>query len=87
MLQYIERFGFDKDFGMLDIGVLSQEHLVNSEEITNKLSIMSKELYTKCKNLLKDNYQLVESLAIRLLDVETLSGEEIYKLFEEEQPE
>ena len=84
MLQYIERFGFDKDFGMLDIGVLSKEHLVNSEEITNKLSIMSKDLYNKCKELLENNYQFVENLAIKLLDVETLSGEEIYKLFEEE---
>ena len=81
MTSYIEKFGFDKDFGLLDVGVLSREHLVDSSEITNKISTMSKELYDKCKSLLENNYELVERLADRLLDVETLSGDEILDLF------
>ena len=83
MMQYIEHYGFDKDFGLLDISVLSQEHLVNSKELTNKLSKMSNELYDKCLTLLKEHYDLVEKLATKLLEVETLSGEEIKKLFNE----
>lgn len=81
MTSYVEKFGFDKDFGLLDVGVLSREHLVDSSEITNKISIMSKELYEKCKKLLEENYELVERLAEKLLDVETLSGDEILELF------
>lgn len=83
MMQYIEHYGFDKDFGLLDISVLSQEHLVNSKELTDKLSKMSNELYDRCKKILIEYYNLVEKLATKLLDVETLSGEEIRKLFEE----
>lgn len=81
MMNYIEKFGFDKEFGLLDIGVLSKEHLINSEEITNKLSNMSSNLYEKSLSLLTDNYKLVETLANKLLDVGTLSGDEITELF------
>jgi cell division protease FtsH len=82
MTHYIEHYGFDKEFGMLDVSVLSQEHLVDSSTINNKLSEMSKNLYKKCITLLKDNYYLVTALAEVLLDVETLSGEEIYKIID-----
>lgn len=82
MLHYIEHYGFDKDFGMLDVSVLSQEHLVNSEQITNKLSTMAKELYNKCKTMLKENYILVENVANKLLEVETLSGDDIIDIIE-----
>lgn len=82
MLQYIEKFGFDKDFGLLDIDVLSQAHLMDGEAITEKLSKMSNNLYNKTKEMLKKNYPLVEKLAQKLLEVETLSGEEITELFE-----
>lgn len=84
MTQYVEHYGFDKDFGLLDVSILSQEHLLNGKEITNKLSKMSNKLYEKCKNLLQDNYVLVEKLATKLLDIETLNGNEIKKLFEGE---
>lgn len=83
MTQYIETFGFDKEFGLLDVSVLSNEHIIDSRNITSKLSTMSKEFYAKCKSLLNENYELVETLANKLLDLETLSGEEIQKLFEE----
>ena len=81
MMQYIEKFGFDKNFGLLDISVLSKEHIISSKEITNKLSKMSKDLYENCKNQLLNNYELVEKLALTLLEVETLSGNEIEHLF------
>ena len=77
MTQYIEHYGFDKEFGMLDISVLSTEHLIDSGEITKKLSKMSRDLYAKCLNLLKENYRLVEAIAEALLEEETLSGEQI----------
>ena len=82
MMQYVETFGFDRQFGLLDISVLSQEHLINSKELTTKLSSMSNKFYDECKDLLQKNYELVEKLAQKLLEVETLTGEEIKKLFE-----
>lgn len=77
MTQYIEHYGFDKEFGMLDVSVLSTEHLVDSGEITKKLSKMSRDLYIKCLDMLKENYRLVEAIAEALLEEETLSGEQI----------
>ena len=82
MTEYIERLGFDDDFGLLDMGVLSREHLLDSKDITKKLSQMSKELYTECKQKLNDNYGKVETLAQSLLDCNTLSGDEIDKLLQ-----
>lgn len=81
MVQYIERLGFDSDYGLLDISVLNSTHLIDSNDLTKRLSTMSKELYKKCKTKLKENYNMVEKLATKLLEVETLSGKEIEELF------
>lgn len=78
---YVERFGFDKDFGLLDMSVLTKEHLVNTSDISKKLGKMSNELYEQCLNILRANYGLVELLAQKLLDVETLTGDQITELF------
>lgn len=82
MMQYVERFGFDKDFGLLDISVLSKQHLIDSDKITEKLSQMSTELYAKGKKLLSDHYDKVEKLAQKLLEFETLTGDEINVIME-----
>ena len=81
MVQYIERLGFDSDYGLLDISVLNTTHLIDSGDLTKRLSAMSNELYKKCKTTLKENYSMVEKLATKLLEVETLSGKEIEELF------
>lgn len=84
LLAYLENYGFDKDFGLLDISVLSKQHIIDSEIVTSKLSAMSKELYAECKSLLDANYSKVELLATTLLEKETLSGEEITALLNTE---
>lgn len=83
MTQYVEHLGFDKEFGLLDVSVLSKEHLVDGSDLAKKLGAMSLELYAECKKLLSDNYDKVERLAQKLLDVETLSGDEIDVLMNE----
>lgn len=77
LVQYVEKFGFDKSFGLLDISVLGQEHLVNSDTIMNKIGQMSRDYYTECLELLKKNYDHVETVAELLLSKETLPGDEI----------
>lgn len=81
MMKYIEQFGFDDDFGMLDVSVLSNKHLIDGSVIINKMSVMSKKFYADCKKMLSDNYDKVELLAKQLLEKETLSGNEIKSLF------
>lgn len=74
MTSYIERFGFDTSFGLLDINELSKQHLIDGSAITEKLSKMSLDLYDECKKLLTANYDKVEILAGKLLELETVSG-------------
>lgn len=79
MLQsYVQRYGFDNDFGLLDIDVL--DRYVDTDKVLSKYSELSKELYSEVKVLLSQNYDLVEKLATKLLQVETLSGDSIIEV-------
>jgi len=82
MMQYVQRFGFDKEFGLLDMQVLNEQNLINNNDITSRLSEMSKRLHKEGYDLLKSNYAKVERLAQKLLEVETLSGDEIVALLD-----
>lgn len=81
MLAYVEKFGFDKEFGLLDVGVLSKEHFIDSDIVIDKLHDMSVKVYEDCRAQLTENYDKVEQIAQRLLESETLSGEEINEMF------
>lgn len=85
MMQYIEHLGFDNNFGLLDMSVLGQNHILNSDSVTEKLSKMSNDLYEKTLELLKANYDKVEILAQALLEAEQLSGEEIGELLKSDE--
>lgn len=78
----VERFGFDRTFGLLDVSVLSKEHLVNSDAIMERVSEQSKACYEECLKLLREHYDKVEEVATRLLEKETLTGEEINRIME-----
>ena len=82
IISYIEKYGFDEDFGLLSIGVLADKHLIDSKYIVNRSSTISKELYAECRELLSENYEKVELLAKALLKHETMSGADIKALLE-----
>ena len=82
MLNYVQRYGFDKDYGLIDISVLTDSQLIPGEEITKRLSEMSKTFYSQTKEELKQNFNLVEVLAQKLIECETLTGKEIEELFQ-----
>ena len=71
----VEKFGFDKSFGLLDVSVLNREHLVSSDAIMATIQATSRKYYEECKEIMKDNYDKVEMIAKLLLDKETISGE------------
>ena len=81
LIEYIETLGFDKDFGLLDIKELNKNHLMESEAMTQRMSSYSSKWYRETVELLEKNYDKVEALATKLLEVETLSGDAIYELF------
>lgn len=75
--QYVERFGFDKEMGMLDLSLLAKDRLVSAADTIKVLRRLSNELYTECTKLLKDNYRYVDVLAECLLSEESLAGPRI----------
>lgn len=79
---YIQRYGFDNDFGLLDMDVLKDNMLIEADTMLSKMSELSRKLYKDTVNLLSENYGLVEVLAKKLLEVETLSADNIYELLE-----
>lgn len=82
LTQYIERLGFDEQTGLLDISLLSKDHLVNTSSTIKSLTRISNELYDSCVNMLEQNYRYVDVLAERLLSEESLTGSQIEKLFQ-----
>ena len=79
---YILKYGFLKNFGMLDVEILNKDNIVSGEMVLSLMSELSTTLEKKTLELLKDNYILVELLADKLLTMETISGEEVKDLLE-----
>ena len=81
ILNYIEKYGFNQKFGMLDMEVLHSQSLIDNSYIVELMSEMAVEYEKKTTELLEKNFNLVEILASKLLECETLSGDGILELF------
>lgn len=79
--EYVSRLGFEEKFGMLDMTVLAEKQIIDKSNAFELMQQKSKELYKETVDLLEENFSLVEKLAVKLLEVETLSGDEIKELF------
>lgn len=81
ILAYIEKYGFNTKFGMLDMEVLHNQSLIDNSYIVSLMSEMAVAYEKKTNDLLINNFKLVEILADKLLECETLSGDGILELF------
>ena len=81
---YIEENGFNQNFGMLNMNILRNKGLIDNSYILELMSEMAVEYEKKTTDLLNNNFDLVEILAEKLLECETLSGEGILELFSQE---
>ena len=82
LMQYIINYGFDEDMGMVDYAFLVNHQMLDKEDLNLKLKELANKFYKDTVETLRANYNLVEKLATKLLEVETISGEEIQKLLE-----
>ena len=82
MLNYIQKYGFDKPYGIIDIGVLAESQLVSADSITERITKMSTDFYADCEKLLQENFDKVEKVAVALLLRETLDADEIMAILE-----
>lgn len=77
IMSYVEKYGFDEDTGLVDLGVLRNKNIISSKDISERVKAISKELEEFTTGSLKIHFDMVEKLAQELLDKETLDGKEI----------
>lgn len=77
---YVERYGFDDEFGLIDMSVMHKDSLIKDDNTLERVQKIAKTLYNSTEELLRKSYNLVEVLAESLLENETLSGNEITEL-------
>ena len=71
--------GFDKETGLLDLNTVAQ---YDEERVFARMKEIANKLYAETLDLLSRNYGYVEKLVGALREKETLSGNEVYELFE-----
>lgn len=81
ILAYVMNYGFDEETGALDLALLKRQELLD-ESLSERVTILGKELEKEAEELLSKKYKLVEKLAKELLDKEIMSGLEVEKLLE-----
>ena len=79
---YVGRFGFDDEFGLIDMSVINKDAYVSDDKTLERVQTIAKTLYSEADKLLRDNYNLVSALALELLDKESMGGDEIKALFD-----
>lgn len=80
--EYINRLGFDKEFGLIDMSVLNEDKVTVEDKSIETIKGYSVKLYKGTVELLKNNYNLVELIAKELLDKETISGVTIKEILD-----
>lgn len=80
--EYINRLGFDKEFGLIDMSVLNEDKVTVEDKSVETIKWYSVKLYKDTVELLKNNYNLVELIAKELLDKETISGVTIKEILD-----
>lgn len=80
LVNYLTRFGFGE--GLVDYSVLSSAN-VSDNSVSEKVSKLSAQFYCETVEKLNENYDKVEQLAKKLLEVKTLSGSEVQTLWDD----
>ena len=69
----------DDEYGMLNLNVLG----CKDSEISERAKNMAKRLYEETFDLLSSNKHLLEAIADKLIEKETLTGEELINMIKE----
>ncbi len=77
LVDYINKFGMDPDFGLFSIEVLNEGH---DNELISKCRTQMNELYEETKQLIHDHISLLENITLELLTKESLSGQDIERI-------
>lgn len=78
IVDYINKFGMDPNMGLFNIEVLEDNH---DTALVTRCRTLINELYTDTKELMKSNLNFLEDITLELLEKETLSGEDIERIY------
>lgn len=84
---YLEKFGFDEEVGLLDITTMMKEGYINNQTTVTKIHELSRELYNEAKTELEDNLDILERFAKYVMENETITGDKAAELFRQYQSE
>lgn len=73
---YVMEYGFDESMGLLNYNLLT-DVFADNQKVISRIDELSCEFYKKSFDLLVSNYDKVQALAERLIDVKTMSEEEM----------
>lgn len=77
---YVEKYGFNRDSGLLNISVLQDSGVLMPDVVYNHMVELSNNFYDKTKSEIKENRHLLEILSMALVSEESISGENISKI-------
>lgn len=77
IVNYINKFGMDKELGLFSMDVLEGGY---DDQLVKKCRIEISNLYEETKKLVSSNLNLLESIASELLEKESLNGDDIGRI-------
>lgn len=80
---YIEEYGFDSDIGMIDVTSMIKAGYLLENNVTDKISKLSKELYEESYEQIKANIDILHKMAKVVKQEETIDGTRLMKYYEQ----
>lgn len=80
---YIEEYGFDSEIGMIDVTSMIKAGYLLENNVTDKISKLSKELYEESYNQIKDNLDILHKMAKTVKQEETIDGTRLMKYYKQ----
>ncbi|MBS4537223.1 ATP-dependent metallopeptidase FtsH/Yme1/Tma family protein [Clostridium sp. D2Q-11] len=82
VISMITRFGMDDDIGLLNYEMIMPDNRGINSEVLNRAKAIVSELYDNTKELLKKNIELLNIIALHLIENESINEVELNNLIE-----
>lgn len=79
--EYVGAYGFDDEYGLIDLGVIQNSTASITNTFEERVTLLSRKLYNKTLEMIRDNKGTLDALAYKLLEVESMTGKQIEEFF------
>lgn len=81
LYDYVGRFGFDSEYGLVDLNAIQSSTTSLTSVFEERVNRLSREFYDETVSLIKQNVGTLNSLADKLIEVESMTGKQIEEFF------